>query len=616
MSAIRFTSRLVVLFLPLLLLAGCRSKNSTSPQQTESPGDSLGYIRISDAPKFLPGWSKENVIVYHTIAEPDQLHPTNATSSMAMDIFQYTQMSLIRIDMRTLDITPALLARLPELNPGGLSYDCELRRGCSWDDGTPITASDVVFTAMISKCMLTDNPHAKPYWDNLKSVTPDPEDPLRFRVEMKAPYMYNLIFWTGCSILQHRFFDPEDILGKFSFDQFNDSTFDAAKFPELTEFANRFNDGRYGRDIAYLNGPGMYKVKAWDPGQSVTLSRKENHWTANSTSIYETSYPDKIIYRVNKDPNSQMLELKSQVLDGSNLLPAKLLMELQTDSNFNRNYHSRFTDTFNYTYIGMNTLADGSTHKKLFTDKKVRRAMAHLTPVDEINRVIYRGINRRMIGPVSFLKKDFDTTLKAIPFDLEKASALLKEAGWQDSDGDQVLDKVIDGVKISFEFRINYMTNTPEWKDFATIISEYYAKAGIRADLNPLDYPVFVEKNRKHDFDMIIGSWGQSALPEDFSQLWHTSAWKNEGANYTGFGNETSDALIDSIKTIIDPITRRPLVHRFQQMVYDEQPMIFLFSSVRRNVIHKRFGNVEMYFERPGILLNNLRLLSTIEVIN
>jgi peptide/nickel transport system substrate-binding protein len=100
-------------------------------------------------------------------------------------------------------------------------------------------------------------------------------------------------------------------------------------------------------------------------------------------------------------------------------------------------------------------------------------------------------------------------------------------------------------------------------------------------------------------------------LPEDFTQLWHTSSWMNEGSNYTGFGNEKSDALIDSIKKIIDPDQRRPLVHEFQRLVYDEQPMIFLFASIRRNVIHQRFGNVEMYFERPGILLNNLRLLSS-----
>jgi len=47
-----------------------------------------------------------------------------------------------------------------------------------------------------------------------------------------------------------------------------------------------------------------------------------------------------------------------------------------------------------------------------------------------------------------------------------------------------------------------------------------------------------------------------------------------------------------------------------QQIIYDEQPYIFLYSAYRKNIIHKRFGNQIMTFDRPGNLLNNLRLLS------
>ncbi len=614
MNTIRSISRNLVIFMSILAF-GCSSPEAPE-QETETVGlsDSANYIRIADATQIMPDWSKENTVVYHTIAEPDVLHPTNGTSSMRTEIFQFTQMSLIRLDMRKLDIGPALLKELPRLNPDGLSYECELRSEVRWDDGSPITSADVIFTAMANKCPLTDNPHAKPYWGNLKNIIPDPANPLRFKVEMNTPYMHNLIFWGDWPIMQKSFFDKVNTLSKFTLQQFGDSTFKADQFPELVQWANEFNGSKYGREPQFLSGCGMYAVTAWDPGQSVTLTKKQNHWTGASETIYEKAFPEKIIYRVNKDPNSQMLDLKAQVFDGSNLLPTKTLLELQTDSNFNRNFHSRFTDSFNYTYIGMNMRPDGVKHKKLFTDKLVRRAMAHLTPVDDLNQVINKGINKRMTGPVSFLKKDFDTTLKLIPYDLQKGISMLAEAGWKDSDGDKILDKMIDGVKTPFEFTISYMTNTPDWKDYATIMSEAYSKAGLKVNLNPLDFSVFVTNNRSHDFDMIVAAWGQSAMPEDFTQLWHSSSWENGGSNYPGFGNAASDALIDSIKVIPDLEQRRPLVHRFQKMVYDEQPMIFLFSSVRRNVIHKRFGNVEMYFERPGILLNNLKLLATDEV--
>jgi hypothetical protein len=55
---------------------------------------------------------------------------------------------------------------------------------------------------------------------------------------------------------------------------------------------------------------------------------------------------------------------------------------------------------------------------------------------------------------------------------------------------------------------------------------------------------------------------------------------------------------------------RIPMVRELQAMIYEDQPYVFMFASTRRNVIHKRFGNADMYFERPGVLLNNLKLLS------
>jgi len=598
-----------LLFVALFSSCGAKSgKNDESG--TVNLSDSVNFIKIADASEFLPGWSKENTIVYHTIAEPDVLHPTNGTSAMRTEIFQFTQMSLFRFDFQTLQIAPALLKSMPEINALGTEYTCELRNEPRWDDGSPLTVDDVMFTAKANKCPLTDNPGAKPYWDNLQEIIPDKANNRKFKVVMKTPYIHNLIFWADFPIMERNFFDPKNELAKYDFKQFDDTSFNASAIPALTEWANEFNSSKYSRELNFLSGIGMYRVAAWDAGQSVTLERKKDHWTKHSNSIYETSYPDKIIYRINKDMNSTMLDFKGQVMDGTNLVSTKSLLELQADSNFNRNYNSRFTDTFNYTYIGMNGRPDGVAHKKIFTDKNVRRAMALLTPVDDLNRVINKGKNKRMTGPVSFLKKDYDASLKPIPYDVELAKKMLADAGWKDTDGDQILDKMVDGEKVKFEFALNYMTNTPDWKDYATMLSESFAKAGIKANLNPLEFAIFVANAKKHDFDMMIAVWGAVALPEDFTQLWHTTSWTSEGSNYPGFGNATSDALIDSIKVTLDDAKRGEMVKQFQQIVYDEQPMIFLFSSLRRNVIHKRFGNVEMYFERPGILLNNLRLIS------
>lgn len=605
-----FTPSCLVLL--LLLLTSCSSKKTGSADDdvNASANDSKNFVKLSDAKEFLPTWSKENTVVYQWIAEPDILHPTNGISTQRTEIFLYTQMYLVFADFRTLQMVPGLAKSLPEISADGLRITFELRDEPKWDDGEQLSVDDIVFTAKASKCPYVDNPNAKPYWDNLKTIEKDSLHPRKFTAVMKQTYMHNVAFWGDWPILQRKFFDPDNVLSKFSFEQFNDPKINLDKHKELRKWANEFNSAKFGREPQFLTGIGPYKVGAWDAGQTITLVRKTNHWTKGSENIYEASYPDKIIFKVNRDANSQMLEFKSQANDASSSIGTKTLLELQTDTTFNSNYHSKFVDTYFYTYAGMNMRPDGIKHKKFFTDKNVRRAVALLIPVDEMNKILNKGKNKRAIGPVSFLKPDFNADLQPLPYDVAQAKKLLADAGWKDTDGDNILDKTIDGEKLEFEFSLNYLTTQVEWKDMATMISDNLYKAGIKVNLNPLDYPVFASNARMHDFDMIVASWGQSALPEDFSQIWHTSSWSSNGSNFPGFGNEESDALIDSIKTTMNDSVRNELSKKFQQMVYDEQPFVFLFSSLRRTIVHKRFGNVELYFERPGIMLNNLKLLS------
>ena len=167
---------------------------------------------------------------------------------------------------------------------------------------------------------------------------------------------------------------------------------------------------------------------------------------------------------------------------------------------------------------------------------------------------------------------------------------------------------MIDGEKVNFEFNINFMATQKQWEDLAKQIAESLGKVNIYAKLNPVDYNGFVGAAMNHDCDMSIGAWQSSAQPEDFSQLWHTSSWKNNGLNFTGFGNQFTDSLIEKINTSVDEPKRILLSKQFQQIVYDEQPYIFLFAQMRRVIINKRWQNVEVYNEYPGVLLNTLKL--------
>jgi peptide/nickel transport system substrate-binding protein len=612
---IRLVAKLSLSVMAMLLISGCGSgdSESTSTSSANSQNISAGevkYIKIEDAQTILSSWSKENVLIYHIIGEPDEMHPTNGSAASRTEIMNYTQVSLVGIDYQKLTLRPIAAKALPTVSENGLEYSYELRDDIKFDNGHKLSLEDIVFTFKANKCPLTNNPQAKPYLDNLLNIIPDKSNPHAFKMIMKQKYIQNVSFLTDFPIMQRSFFDKNNVLSNYAFSQFDDKNFKADQHKDLNDWATEFNSAKYSRDPAFLVGAGPYRFDKWDAGQSITLVRKENHWTKGSDKIYETAYPEKIIFKLNKDANSQMLEFKSQTLDASTFLSTKTLVELQKDQNFNANYNSRFTDTYNYGYLAMNMKPDGVKHKKIFTDKKVRRAMALLAPLDDINKVIQKGKNKRIVGPVSPLKPEYNSDLEVIPFDIESAKILLDEAGWKDTDGDNIRDKVVDGEKIKLEFNLNYMTSTVDWKDISQMISEQMYKAGVKANLNPLDFAVLYDVAKKHDFDMMLASWASYFSPEDFTQIWHTSSWVSQGSNFGGFGDAASDALIDSIKYTLDDAKRIPMVKRLQAIIYDEQPYIFMFASLRRNVIHKRFGNQEMYFERPGVWLSSLKLLS------
>lgn len=585
-----------------------------SRKTSDIPGSNSSTVKhFKDADDILISWSDKNTIITHVIAEPDNLHPTNGNSSPRFEILQYTQRPILNIDYSNQTVVPGLVKSLPEISKDGLKYSYILRDSIRWDNGSLLTTDDVVFTAKAFLCPLTNDPSVRLYWENIENILTDSLQPGKFTIVMKKKHIQNISFLTGFPILQRSFHDPENILSVFTLKQFSDTSFNASSYSNLQIWAKEFNDDKYGRDPEKLNGLGMYKVTEWLNGQYITLTRKKSHWTQQSSDYHEVSYPEKIIFKLNKDEASQLLEFKSQSMDVSANLSVNTFLQLYADDKFQKNYNQAMMPAFNYTYICFNEKPDGKNHKMLFDDVNVRHAMALLTPVENIIRLVYKQYSdqcHRATCNVSPFKKEFNHDLKEISFDIKAAEKLFSRAGWSDSDGDGILDKKINGENISLMADLNYLSSSLEWKNIAMLIMEEMAKAGVRINPVGMDLKLFLEKAKAHDFDLMLGSWGGTGLPEDYTQLWHSSSWSNHGSNYSGFGNAFSDALIDSIKYELNDSIRKDLSYKLQQVIYNDQPYVFLYANLRRNVIHKRFANQMLFSEKPGILINMLRLLS------
>lgn len=549
----------------------------------------------------------QNTVIAHISSNPDGLHPFNDNSSNRSYIFQYTQKTLVKMDLKTLKTIPFLIKEMPIPSEDGLEYTYELIDNVKWDDGSSLTVDDVIFTTKVQLAPLTNNTQIKGiYTSVIESVRKHPENPNKFIVRTKILHVENLNIYSEIYIQQQKYWDPKGILNDLSFENIHDPNYKPNE--EMVKWFNEFNSGDNSYKPEKLVGLGPYQITEFVVGSYITLEKKNNWYGANSSAIYDKAYPDKIIFKIISDDAAAYLAIKNQQIDVSTYVGTTKLLKLKSLDYFNKNYNAEFMPEYSYGYIGLNMKPDGVEFKPFFTDVNVRRAMAYLVPVDEIIKVIVKGKANRQTSHVSPLHSVYNKDLKEIPLDIEKAKKLLDEAGWKDADGDNIRDKVINGVKLNFSFKLSYMSGNASTKETVLMIKESMYKAGIEAIPTPMDFTLFYKNAYDHKFDAMMGAWGGSAGYSDPVQIWHTESWANKGSNFTGFGDAMSDSLIFVANTSLDKEKHEAATKALQTKIYNDQPYIFLYSYMRKIAIHKRFDNANMYNERTGVILGNLSL--------
>lgn len=552
-----------------------------------------------------PDHSNETIVA-HLPTSPATLHPTNGNGAYRYFIFQYTQMSLQRTDIRNGKLIHPLLTGPPEPGPDRLSYTYELKDGITWDDGSSLTVGDVVFTIKMNICPLTNNASQRSLYDPIAKVKTLPDKDRQFKVLFNQRHFANpRIFANGLWLMKRSKEDPLGVMADFSISDFRDPDFDGSDHPALETFMERFNDGARGHETAKLNGLGPYKVERWRGNNLLTLKRKKDWWGKDSDLVYHQQGPEKITFKVIRDNFAAGLALRNFTIDVSNYISLDELMKARQQQYFRDQYYSDFVQRYGYTYIGLN-MRPGPGREPYFTRQKVRKAIAHLVPVQELIQVIAKGKARRQASFISPLKASYNEELPLIKENIPKARRLLSEAGWKDDDGDGIRDTVINEERIQFAFDFHYIQG-PNRRQIAMLISEVMEEAGITFQPKALEFATFYERARNHEFDAMLGRWAGYSGPENPRQLWHTETWLNNGSNFTGFGNAKTDSMIEVANHTMDMAKRRELMKKLQRRVYQQQPYVFLFSKKRGIAVHRRFDSVGMYPERPGLILNNLQ---------
>jgi len=531
-------------------------------------------------------------IVIHELSDPEGLNPLITNDASASAIFNRVYEKMLEQDFTTTELYPVLAEALPTISDDHLTYTFTLREGITFSDGKPLTAKDVIFSYKVVKNpLIADAAALRNYYESVKDVT-SPDD-RTVVVTMTKQYFLAEYFLGGLWIVPKHIFDPKGLTDRYTFAE-TDAMELAQKNVALKEFANWYNTADVKRDPKLNIGSGPYVYDEWKTGEQVVLRRNTKFWN-DGKDPWNPAYPEKLIYKVVNDRSSAVVALKNGEMDFMEYVPAaKYTEEVDTLATpFLRKYAF---ETQAYSYIGFNM------DRTVLSDARVRKAVAHCLDRDALIKQVVRGLAVTVNSPIYQQRPEYDATIPNIGFDIVEAKKLFVEAGWGDSDGDGVLDKVIGGKKmpLAFTFMINAGNEMRE--AIAITLAEDLRKVGVKMEIRKLEWSVFLENLRSRQFDMYIGGWVNDPIPSDPYQIWHSSQIGNKGSNYVGFRNSRDDQLLEMNRNEFDETKRIEYMKEFQQIVAKEQPYVFLWSPLYPSVYNTRLQNVRYSMVRPGYL--------------
>ncbi len=535
---------------------------------------------------------KGDWVVEWELADEDNLNPLLTQSANAQYMDGQIYEALLSTDIETLDEIPWIADSLPTLSDDHLHYTFHIRKDVKFSDGTPVTGEDFIFCLKaIKNPLMIGNAPLRNYFKSVHDAELVNGDPYTIRFNLTEQYFQGNI-WVGENVyaMPKHVWDPKGITDRISWDELADPKL-AKKNAAAKEFALSFEDPVKFRDPKYNMGTGPYVFKEWITNDHITLVRNDSYW--NSAHKYGKAYPDRLVYKVITDMNAALTALKNEEVDWIPNMQRSLFVRQVDTAHQNRNLVKADYLTPNYYYIGWNLL------RPIFRDRQTRWALSLLVDRKTISDKVYYGYTENIQSPVFVKRPEYNRELPEIPFDPAKADSLLAADGWKDTDGDGILDKVIDGKKTPFAFTMLIWGN-PAVKQMALIYSEELRKHGIKMEIQEIEWSVYLASTREHNFDATPGNLQINPTEGDLYQAWHSSQATEFGSNNISFMNREVDSLIEAIRREFDVAKRKEMFLRIQKIIYDEQPATFLFSLRFTGAYNKRFHGVKFYAPRPG----------------
>lgn len=555
------------------------------PQRSGEPRLGANFLLPYDRSAYRPERRRGTLRMFEE--SPRRLNPLLDNSLTTSEIYGYISDTLCTRPPATPEKWQEALAEAVVIGDDWTTFTFTLRPGIRWqkpsiaakaeyawlDRDFPLTAHDFVFALDLTMDPVVDCPSLRNYYEDLARWEALDDRTLKLTWKRKV-YTSVVASLAQMPLPRHIYGCNRD--GTPIAKERLGATFNQHWFDELNTAV----------------GVGAYRLDAYEPDKRIRFTVDPSyygtplHFDAIEWNM-EVRKPDpKLVAFKNGQAHADTLmplKYKSEILDRNEprfAAPDPQDPQAGRKGELGWERYKRMA----FTYLGWNM------RRPPFDDRRVRQAMSHAFPKERILQEVYFGLGIPILSDVHPDSQYCNRDLKPYAFDLAKAAALLDEAGWRDTDGDGIRDRMVDGARKPFRFEMKYIANMSEWDNTLLIFKDTLRRIGVAMEPKPFEWKELVRIYEDKDFVATVGGWGQ-AWDKDFFQLWHSSqADVQGGSNHCGFKSPRVDRLAEELRATFDITARIRIAKEIQAVIHEEQPYTF-FRSVQGIFIWQNQGD-------------------------
>jgi peptide/nickel transport system substrate-binding protein/oligopeptide transport system substrate-binding protein len=507
--------------LTLSTLAGCGKKEET----TSSTPTGTTSETPTEATSTSTG---EKTLAVQIGPDPETIDPALNSAVDGGNMILYTHECLLVVDQNN-QIAPGQ-AESYEVSPDGLTWKFHLRDGLKWSDGTPLTASDFVYSWKRVCDPLVAAPYAetvlsmvKGYDEaiggNLDALGVSAPDDKTFVVELSTncPYFASLAAFATLSPVQ-----------KATIEKNGDSWAVSAE--------------------TYI-GNGSFYIAEWVPGSHILMKKNPNYWNAEAVKL------DSIKFVLMEDSNASYSAYKAGDVLMNKDVPTEEIPSLDGNAEF---HVEPIIGTY---YVSLN---DGI---EPFNNPLVRKALSLAIDRKYVANTLMQGTftpATNFMGP-GWIDTDgtpfMDNANGGKPYinldtfdaNLEEAKKVLAEAGYPNGEGFPT---------------ITYSTNSAGYhKVVAEYLQQAWAELGITLEVEVVEWSSFTPMRRAGDYQMSRNGWvGDYSDPSNMLDILVSSNGNNDGK----FNSPEYDAAMETARTTTDAKERSAALHQAEDIMMDQ----------------------------------------------